>query len=379
MSSERIMVIGSGTRFISGISHYTYALASAFSSGHRTSVILMRTLLPRRLYPGAERVGTPIADHVYPLGVRVYDGVDWFWFPSLVGAIRLLWSERPKVVVLQWWTGTVAHTYLSLVALARLRGARIVFEMHELQDTGEVGVPLVTKYTKLMLRMLTPLIDAYVIHSEADRRALDEMYRTAGKPVEVIRHGPYRHYETTEDSALRDAPPGVTNLMYFGTIRPYKGLEDLVRAFDKLPDTGRFWLTVVGETWERWTLPGELIATSPNANRITFVNRYVTEHDAARWLAGADALVLPYHRSSASGPLHVGMALGLPIVITDVPALMEAAAGYDGCEFVSPQDVDRLCDALQRLPARCGRRYADPNSWSETVRRYERLIAQLCD
>src|ERR1700694_5399231 len=137
MTPERIMVIGSGTRFISGISHYTYALACAFSTGHRTSVVLMRRLLPRRFYPGAQRVGARLADHGYPAGVRVYDGVDWFWFPSLLRALRLLWTEHPSVVVLQWWTGTVAHTYLVLVAVARLRGARVVLEMHEAQDTGE--------------------------------------------------------------------------------------------------------------------------------------------------------------------------------------------------------------------------------------------------
>ena len=79
----RVTVVGSGTRFISGISHYTHALACAFSVKRRTSVVLMRSLLPRRLYPGAERVGFAIAEHVYPPGVRVHDGVDWFWFPSL--------------------------------------------------------------------------------------------------------------------------------------------------------------------------------------------------------------------------------------------------------------------------------------------------------
>lgn len=377
MRPERIMVIGSGVRFISGISHYTHALACAFSTRHRTSVVLMRRLVPRRFYPGAKRVGAPIADHAYPMDVRVWDGVDWFWIPSLLRAVRLLWSERPSVVLLQWWTGAVAHTYLLLVAVARLRGARAILEMHELQDTGEARIPFVATYTRILLRLLIPLVDGFVVHSEADREVLASIPHIAGKPVEVIRHGPYGHYSASRDGAFRYAPPDAINLMYFGTIRPYKGLEDLVEAFDALPDPSRFWLTVVGETWEGYTLPTELIAASPNADRITFVNRYVTEQEAARWLAGADALVLPYLRSSASGPLHVGMALGLPIVTTDIPALVEAAAGYEGCVFVPPRDVDRLRDALIALGARCGRRYQDPSSWDETLRRYERLIRQL--
>jgi glycosyltransferase involved in cell wall biosynthesis len=375
--SRRVMVIGSGTRFISGISHYTHALACALSADSRTSVVLMRSLVPRRLYPGAQRVGARIAEHVYPTDVRVYDGVDWFWFPSLLRALKLVWSERPNVVALQWWTGAVAHTYLALVALARLRGARVVLEMHEVQDTGEARVPFVAVYTRVMLQLLAPLVDAFVVHSESDQEELEKAMPTAGKPIEVIHHGPYAQYAVAPQDATRTAPGDVVNLMYFGTIRPYKGLEDLVRAFDALPDPTAFWLTVVGETWEGWTLPAELIAASRHADRITFVNRYVTEHEAACWLAGADALVLPYHRSSASGPLHVGMALGLRVVITDIPALVDAATGYEGCVFVPVRDVGRLRDALSTVAERRGVRYRDPSSWEESVRRYEKLFTRL--
>ena len=374
---RRVMVIGSGTRFISGISHYTHALACALSTDWRTSVVLMRGLVPRRMYPGAERVGAPIAEHVYPPDVRVYDGVDWFWFPSLLRAVKLVWNERPNFVVLQWWTGAVAHTYLVLVVLARLRGAQVVLEMHEVQDTGEARLPLAAIYTRAVLRLLAPMVDAFVVHSESDHGELQKAMPTADKPIQVIHHGPYAQYAVAQENARRDAPADVVNLLYFGTIRPYKGLEDLVRAFDSLPDPTAFWLTVVGETWEGWTMPAELMAASANAHRMTFVNRYVTEHEAACWLAGADALVLPYHRSSASGPLHVGMALGLPVVITDIPALVDAAAGYQGCTFVPVRDVGRLRDALLRVVEQRGARYSDPNSWEESAHRYKDLFALL--
>lgn len=376
-STERVMVIGSGTLFISAISHITYDQACAFSKRHRTSVILMRRLLPRRFYPGAKRVGAAIAEHVYPPDVRVYDGVDWFWFPSMLRAVRMVWSERPTVVVLHWWTGTVIHSYLMLVALARLRGARVVLEMHEVQDTGEALVPFAATYTKTLLRLLNRFVNAFAIHSEADRGPLSKIPNTAGKPVAVIHLGPFGQYGAPEGLPLREAPPDAVNLMFFGTIRPYKGLEHLVRAFDALPDPSRYWLTVVGETWEGWTLPAELIAASPHRDRITFVNHYVTEREAARWLAGADALVLPYLRSSASGPLHTGMSLGLPIVVTDVPALVDAATGYAGCIFFPPRDVDQLRDALQKVAALRGKRFDDPGSHDQTVRRYERLIHQI--
>lgn len=375
----RVTVVGSGTRFVSGISHYTHALACALSGRYETSVILIRRLVPRRLYPGAQRVGTAIAEHRYPEEVLVHDGVDWFLFPSLMRAWWQIWRGRPDVLVLQWWTGAVAHTYLLLVLLARMRRARIVLEVHELQDTGEARIPLAAGYVKGMLKLLTPFVDGFVIHSEADRVPLAEAHNVQSKPVSVIRHGPFQQYSVPRQGALRMAPADCTNLMFFGTIRPYKGLEDLVQAFSQLSNPDRFWLTVVGETWEGWTLPSQLIAESPHADRITFVNRYVSEEEAASWLAGADALVLPYRRSSASGPLHVGMALGLPLAVTDVPALVAAASGYDGCVLFPAGDVDALGDCLPRLAAMRGSRYADPASWDHSVDSYQALFETIID
>lgn len=56
-SRDAVDVVGSGTRFISGISYYTHKLATAFAARQRVGVILMRGLIPRAFYPGRSRVG----------------------------------------------------------------------------------------------------------------------------------------------------------------------------------------------------------------------------------------------------------------------------------------------------------------------------------
>ncbi len=61
----RVCVVGPGTRFLSGISYYTLRLINAFAKSHRTSAILMRQLLPTRLYPGRERVGKSLTRLAY--------------------------------------------------------------------------------------------------------------------------------------------------------------------------------------------------------------------------------------------------------------------------------------------------------------------------
>ena len=125
-----------------------------------------------------------------------------------------------------------------------------------------------------------------------------------------------------------------------------------MRAFESLAgEDERCWLTVVGETWEDWTEPIEMIKASKYQDRITLVNRYVSDAEVSRWFAGADVVSLPYRRSSASGPLHLTMDAGLPVVVTDVGGLREATNGYGGAVFVPAADPDSLCDGLRRAIA----------------------------
>jgi glycosyltransferase involved in cell wall biosynthesis len=371
----RAVVVGSGTRFLSGISYYTWHLSRALSPRFEVSTVLMRRLLPTALYPGRDRVDVELSDLSYRDIGPCFDGVDWYLVPSLTRATRFVEAAGPDLLILQWWTGTVALPYLVLARVAARRGVRVVIEFHEVLDTAEQRIPLVSRYVAAMMRRLLGVASGLVVHSAHDRALMAAHYELPAVPVVVVGHGPYSHYDGGGATARREAPGDAWNILFFGTIRPYKGLEHLVEAFNALPDPERYWLTVVGETWEGWSLPAELIAASPVRDRITFVNRYVSDDELGEWLAGADAVVLPYLRSSASGPLHTAMHHGLPVVVTSVGGLVEAANAYAGAVFVPPADPEAIVDALAGIAAGAkATRYDDPSSWEQTAAGYEELL-----
>ncbi len=376
----RVCVVGSGTRFLSGISYYTMRLANALADQHQTSAILMRQLLPGRFYPGRNRIGANLTSQTYDPRVRVFDGVDWYWLPSILLAMVFLIRQRPNIVIFQWWTGTVLHSYLALALVARLLGARLIVEFHEVQDTGEMRIPFARCYVNLLAPWLMRLASGFVIHSEYDRPALEQRYTLGQRPVAVIPLGPFDHHRDMQsDQVRREAPQQCCNLLFFGVIRPFKGLEDLIEAFNSIPreQIEQYWLTVVGETWEGWTLPAELIASSPYRDRITFVNRYIRDDEVSSFFVGADAVVLPYHRSSASGPVHTSMSWGLPLITTRVGGLTEAVSQYEGAILVPPGDPSALCEALTRVAVKRGIRYRDPHSWANTCALFNRLFVQI--
>ena len=232
-TEDRVVVVGSGWLFASGISHYTYRLSSALAGEYPVGTLLMRRLVPRRLYPGRNHVGAAVAGAVYPASMPVYDGVDWYWGPSLTHALKFLDRQRPTVLILQWWTGAVLHTYLRLARHATRHGARVIMEWHEGQDVGEATMLGTRRYVRMLLPRLLARVDAHVVHSRFDLDAIRASHSLEGALVRVMPHGPYDHLVHPAAPAGQPGHPPF-RLLYLGVVRPFKGVEDLVAAFSAL-------------------------------------------------------------------------------------------------------------------------------------------------
>ena len=240
--------MGAGSRFTSGLTYYTAYLVNHLSRRYEVTAVLVRRMLPRRLYPGAVRVGQPVASVVIAPDVRVVESLDWHVVPGIVPAIVCLVRARPAAVIFQWWTGTVLHLYLVLALVARIRRAPIIVEFHETLDPAEAAMPLVALYIRVVAPLFVRLADGYVAHSMADQAELRRRYRLR-RPFAVVPLGPWDERPERPLPPLRNAPADAVNVLFFGLVRPYKGLDVLVDAFERRADVDdRLWLTIVGET-----------------------------------------------------------------------------------------------------------------------------------
>ena len=365
-----VVVVGPGARFMSGISYYTAALANAFAGRGPVCALLLDRLCPAIVYPGRDRIGQqPHSALGYLPQVEVRNCLDWFWFPRIILSLWALVRARPRLVVLTWWTGTALHTYVLLAAAARVCRARVVIEFHETFDVGEARIPGVKPYVRAGMRVLEVLCSGGVVHSRHDQVRVRDELRLRSLPLTVVYHGPY-DVDRTERTQRGD---GTVRYLFFGVQRSYKGLDELADAFAELVDgTGRraqgpssVHLTVAGEHWgecgparQRLSVMGDLV---------TFVDGYVDDDDVAQLFTAADVVVLPYRRSAASGPLHMAMAYGLPVVTTSVPALEEVVDGYAGAVLAEPGDSASLADAMRCAVGLVGGNFDDPHSWDQVL------------
>ena len=375
------MVVGPSDRFLSGISQYTARLSCALAEDRpdpeRVSLLLLRRLCPEAFYPGRLRVGEPLASLGYPERAPRFDGVDYHWMPSLIGALRFLQHTRPDVVILQWWTATVGHTHLALAAAARRLGARVVVELHETLDIGEQSMPLVSRYGAACLRHLIATSSGAIVHSQADRERIAPS--APGLPIAVVTHPPFDQYAAGAPSRPRDREPGrPVELLYFGVIRPHKGLDDLVDAFTLLRRQGvPARLTVAGEVWQGYDAPLERLESGPFAADVRIRRGYVPDSAVPGLFRDADLMVAPYRQASASGPLAIAIARGLPVVVSDVPALAEVVADYGGAVLAPRCDPEGLAAAILRAMPLVGTTYRPIGSWCDAGRAVSAFLDQI--
>jgi glycosyltransferase involved in cell wall biosynthesis len=233
-------------------------------------------------------------------------------------------------------------------------------------------------------RRLFERLDAIVVHSEYGCRQLVDGLGISTAKVHVIRHGAFTHLTARPAAPLSGELGAVTGpvVLFFGLLRPYKGIETLLRAWRGI------------EAAELWVVGRPMVEMAPlralaPAN-VRFVDRFVTEDELPSFFRRADVVVLPYTRTERfdmSGVLATALAFGTPTVLSDIGSFSEVAATGAG-RLVTPDDVAALHDALRelvgdpelraRLSAAALAAAAGPYSWDtagrETVALYESLL-----
>ena len=228
-------------------------------------------------------------------------------------------------------------------------------------------------------RQLYERMDAIVVHTEHGRaRLVDELGLPAGR-VHVIPHGILR---PAGDAPL---PPELPRLRRHrgAVLRPAAALQGHRRA--RRGVAGASSTPSCGSSARARMDTAALRAAAPPGVR--FVERFVSEGEAAALFRRADLAVLPYREIEQSGVLYTALGFGVPLVLSDVGGFPEIAAA-GAAELVAPGDAAALHDALVSLLERPraprhpgdGARCASPTSrygWDAIARAHLELYDTL--
>ncbi len=275
---------------------------------------------------------------------------------------------------LPFGSGRTARGFLEFWAaviwlLTKLLGMKLVWTAHNVRPHEPVFLN-----DRRAHRFLGNLADHVIVHSPAAEAQLREI-GVRNTRLKVIPHGNY--IGAYPDGATRMASRKHLNIaadahvfLFFGLIRAYKGIEQLLAAFASLKDPNAV-LIIAGEVQQE-DLRAIIESASKKDNRLLLRLERVADDQLQYLFCAADFTVLPYEKSTTSGVALLAASFACPLIVPDQAA------------FADIPDAARisfapggLADALrygafvstvdQEAKSAAARQYAESLSWDNVA------------
>jgi D-inositol-3-phosphate glycosyltransferase len=337
-----IAVVGPTHPNTGGIVHHTTEMAHHLAAvGNDVELLSWSAQYPGFLHPGTLRVpgGEP--------EVRVFPKTKYtlaWWNPLTWWRTGVRLRHYDAVVFVHASTVHVPTYLVMLKALSGRRNAavrrpRIVVVAHNVlpheRHRGDAA----------LVHALFKRADGVLVHSQV----LAELARPlvdAKTEVAVADIPPHLPVFPQGRRPLSEEERPFHQLLFFGTVRKYKGLDVLLEALANVPGVR---LVVAGDIWSGAGAIREQIAKLGLTGRVRLWPGYVAGSSIPSLFRDVDALVLPYRAGTASQNVLLAHAMGVPVIATRAGTLgSQVRDGVDGV-LAEPDDVADLTAALQRF------------------------------
>ena len=337
MAMNIVLVGPTSPRFKGGIVHYTHNLYQELRRTHRVRLISYKRSYPKHFFPGVSTRDTSEKQ------LKV-DGelslIDWLSPLSWIKTATIISALKPDRVIFQWWTWFWGLPYFVILKIIRqkLPAARIICVAHNSTDHEQA------LFKRVISRLVLSLADAIVVHSREAKKSLG-MSKTK---IVVALHPLYDFFKTIA-KPIKKTHSSVPRLLFFGHVRPYKGLDILLKALVSLWQRGRqVKLIVAGEFWEDKNRYLNLIP-STFRNDVLVIDRYLKNEEVGELFTNCEAVIIPYKSGYGSGPAKIALSFDKPLIATNVADNPDVFA-LGTCGLLVPaNDIAALEGAVDRF------------------------------
>ena len=281
-----------------------------------------------------------------------------------------------------------SRSFLAQCRRALARGVKLVWTVHNI---GEHGGRF-PKLDAVVHRQLASLCHGIIVHGKTARREVGEAFGIEGdERIRVIPHANYIgvYPDTMGRKEARKAlgmGKGKRLLLYFGFIRDYKGLPELIDSFKKL-DAKDARLVIAGKPFDDG-LVAKLRKKAEGDRNIRLDMEYIPDERVQEYMKAADAVVLPYRDFLTSGAVMLAMSFGRPVIAPDAGHIREVVEDRGGFLY-DPADPKGLLRSMKELttaePEVLGKmgalnlKAAKSHSWKKAARATVRLYRDCQD
>jgi glycosyltransferase involved in cell wall biosynthesis len=292
-------------------------------------------------------------------GVEVYVGNIYGHF-SLIKSIRS--QVRSDIIHLHWThpfilsstkmkTIIKSTSFLLELLILRIFGIKIVWTVHNL-ISHESGFPAIELFAN---RFTCLFCNQIIVHGSSIRNEVIRKYRIIRiPPINVIPLANYiNYYENKVDQieARRQLRLSLDDrvFLYFGLVRQYKGVVELINSFNELTEKSRIdgiKLLIVGRPFNN-EVKEEVISRCKGNEKILTVLKYVDDKDVQIYMNAADVVVLPFKNILTTSSVSLAMSFGKPIItpaIGNIPDDLNREGGF----LYEASERDGLLNAMKQ-------------------------------
>jgi glycosyltransferase involved in cell wall biosynthesis len=278
---------------------------------------------PALLFPGeSDRAPDAKAPHDLDVAYEI-DSINPLSWVKVAREVR---AQRPDLVVVPLWTFFLAPCLGTLLASMP---CPVIAVVHNVLD-HEAG-----RMRALLSTMALRRADAYITHTEELAREL----RAVVPSARIVVHAhPLFDYPPARGTLPRRAE---LELLMFGLLRPYKGLDVLLDAI-AASRASALRLSVVGECWQDLGSIQQQMRRLSLESRVDLVPKYVSDAEAAEYFQRSDIVMLPYRSVTGSGALPLAFHYERPVVASDLPGFRQLVDDRRTGWLVPPGDAAAL-------------------------------------
>ena len=139
-------------------------------------------------------------------------------------------------------------------------------------------------------------------------------------------------------------------ILFFGLIRSYKGLDDLINAVDTVFNVEKdVKLLIAGECYENKNKYHALINNSIYKDKILWIENFIHDNEVNLYFSAADVVVLPYKTASQSGVIPLSYHYNKPVITSDLEGLLEVVDDGNTGFIYNHNDIKSLSSTILKF------------------------------
>ena len=383
-STPNIILLGpSAERYKGGIAQFTSHLASQLEQAGSVEFVSWSQLYPSFLTSRNffdQSSNATISNSKANFLLAYMNPFSWLYF------VYKCIKRKPDFICLTWVHPVHAPIYIVVNMLLKLFcSTEIVYICHNILPHESF------RGSRLLTRIALSTSDRLIVHSSSEKKLATELTNNA--EITQLFLPLHNFFSSVENSAKEPDSNEYLQLLFFGSIRHYKGVDVLIDAMHILKKClPNIRLKIIGEPFYKTADKSSLeylcqqseierrIADLQLQQMIKSDFRYIANEEVPELFYHCDIAIFPYRSATQSGPITVAYSFDKPVISTRVGGIpdvvLEGISGY----LVEPEDSQALADAIikfsnQPIKKEGIRKVAALLSWKNYI---EGLVYKKC-